>query len=205
VPTTALDLDPHLVLGIDPGTIVVGYGAVRAANTRAAHFSAPRVQLVEAGVLRAHRERPLAERLGLLLDLLDALVLELRPAVVVVERAFTAKNPLTALRLGEGRGLAIAVAARRGCRVVERTPAQCKRQITGSGAATKALVARAVESLLGRTLDGSPRDATDALALALTELQRMSQERAAPAGDSKAGEVRAAAAPARPTRTRRRA
>jgi crossover junction endodeoxyribonuclease RuvC len=177
---SALDLDPQLVLGIDPGTIVVGYGAVRAANTRAAHFAAPRVQLVEAGVLRARRGRPLAERLGLLLDLLDALVLELRPGVVVVERAFTAKNPLTALRLGEGRGLAIAVAARRGCRVVERTPAQCKRQITGSGAATKALVASAVESLLGRALDGSPRDATDALALALTELQRMSVEQTSP-------------------------
>jgi len=167
-----LDLDPDLVLGIDPGTIVVGYGAVRRSAARGGRLRSLRAELVETGVLRASRGRPLPERLGLLLGLVDELVLELRPGTVVVERAFTDKNPLTALRLGEGRGLAIAVAARRGCRVVERTPAEAKRLVAGSGSASKSLVSSAVGSLLGRSLAGSPLDATDALALALSELSR---------------------------------
>lgn len=168
-----LELDPEVVLGIDPGTVVVGYGAVRGpAPGQVVRLGGPRAFLVEAGVLRAKRSRPLAERLGRLVADLEELVLDLRPGVVVVERAFTAKNPLTALRLGEGRGLALAIAARHGCRVVERTPAETKRLVAGTGSASKSLVAGAVSSLLGVGLDGSPLDATDALALALSELHR---------------------------------
>jgi len=168
---TPLELDPDLVLGIDPGTIVVGYGAVRSLDGRA-RLAGPRAALVEAGVVRAKRSRPLAERLGRIVAELDDLVRDLRPGTVVVERAFTGRNPLTALRLGEGRGLALAIAARHGCQVVERTPAETKRLVAGTGAATKELVAGAVAGLLGVPLEGSPLDATDALALALSELFR---------------------------------
>lgn len=166
-----LELDPDLVLGIDPGTIVVGYGAVRRLDGRA-RLAGPRAELVEAGVVRARRSRSLHERLGRILTDLEEIVAELRPGTVVVERAFTGRNPLTALRLGEGRGLALAVAARHGCEVVERTPAETKRLVAGTGAASKELVAGAVAGLLGVPLEGTPLDATDALALALSELFR---------------------------------
>ncbi|MEZ5979562.1 MAG: crossover junction endodeoxyribonuclease RuvC [Planctomycetota bacterium] len=166
-----LEEDRGIVLGIDPGTIVVGYGAVRRSSS-ASGRSLLRAEYVEAGVLRARRSRPLAERLGVIAEHLEQLLDEVRPTVVVVERAFAGRNPATALRLGEGRGLALAIAARRGCRVVERTPAEAKRLVAGSGAATKSAVAAAVSSLLRLPMDGVALDATDALALALSEVHR---------------------------------
>ncbi|QDU84081.1 Crossover junction endodeoxyribonuclease RuvC [Planctomycetes bacterium Pla163] len=191
-----LELDPDVVLGIDPGTIVVGYGAIRGEHGRSL-----RATLLEAGVVRAKQSRPLAERLGLILTNLEALIVELRPATVVVERAFTGRNPLTAIRLGEGRGLALASAARHGCRVVERTPAETKRLVAGTGSASKVLVAGAVASLLGLRLDDSPLDATDALALALSELHRPDIDPIARASE-RAARSRVGAVPAAP-RTRR--
>ncbi len=151
------------VLGIDPGTRVLGYGLV----CGSAH--APR--LVEAGVLRTRAQLDLAARLHHLLTGLEELIAELRPDVVVVERAFAGRNVQSALRLGECRGLALALAARAGARVEELSPAQAKRSLVGSGAATKGEVARMVGARLGIDTAAGGLDATDALALALAWLQ----------------------------------
>jgi crossover junction endodeoxyribonuclease RuvC len=152
-----------VVLGIDPGTRVLGYGAV------AGSAHAPR--LVEAGVVRARANASLADRLSCLLAGIELLVAELRPEVVVVERAFAGRNIQSALRLGESRGLALAVAARAGARVAELSPAQAKRALVGHGAASKAEVARMVGARLDLKDAADALDATDALALALAWLQ----------------------------------
>jgi Holliday junction resolvasome RuvABC endonuclease subunit len=123
------------VLGLDPGTRVLGYGCI--------DWPSAGPRLVEAGTLSASASHALPRRLGRLLAELEGLLADLRPDLVVVERAFAGKNIRSALSLGEGRGLALAVAARAGAEVVELTPAE-----------------------------GAPTDATDALALALAFVER---------------------------------
>ena len=153
-----------VVLGIDPGTRVVGYGAV------ALRADGPR--LLSAGVVRLPAKMPVAERLAAIHARFEELMRTLRPAVVVVERAFAAKNIASALRIGEGRGLALACAAAAKAEVVELAPRAAKKRVAGSGDASKEQVAAMVKRALGRDDLDLPLDATDALALALAHATR---------------------------------
>jgi crossover junction endodeoxyribonuclease RuvC len=147
------------LLGIDPGTRVIGFGAVRLGP------DGPR--LVGAGVIRTSARADAATRLGELGEGIERVLAELRPEVVVVERAFAARNVASALRLGEGRGVVLCAAARAGARVVELAPASAKKALVGNGMAHKSQVAAMVARLLGLAAAPEPLDATDALALAL--------------------------------------
>lgn len=155
---------PLVVLGIDPGSRVVGYGAIVDAAR------GPR--LYAAGVLRAPARGEVPERLAWIRRELDELIAKLVPGVVVVEQAFASKNQQSALRIGEGRGVILACAAGSGAAVVQLTPAVAKKAIVGHGAADKSQVARIVAQMLGIAPLELPLDATDALALALAHLQR---------------------------------
>ena len=163
-----------VVLGIDPGTRVLGYGAVRGPWREPI--------LVEAGVVRVDARRSLAERLERIAREVEALLADLCPTIVVVERAFAGRNVQSALRLGECRGVVLAAAARSGAIVAELSPAQAKRALAGHGAAGKGAVADLVLARLavvrgapqrGAPVPGTlapgapPADATDALALAM--------------------------------------
>jgi crossover junction endodeoxyribonuclease RuvC len=150
-----------VVLGIDPGTRVVGYGAV------ALRADGPR--LLSAGVVRLPAKMPVAERLAAIHARFEELMRTLRPAVVVVERAFAAKNIASALRIG---GLALACAAAAKAEVVELAPRAAKKRVAGSGDASKEQVAAMVKRALGRDDLDLPLDATDALALALAHATR---------------------------------
>lgn len=153
-----------MILGIDPGTLVVGYGAVRLTS------SGP--VFITAGVLRPRRSAPVPERLGEIGAGLDELLVDLAPSVVVVEEAFVARNVQSALRLGEGRGVALACATRYGAQVAQLPPAVAKKALVGNGAAPKEQVAGMVVRLLGLNGAKVPLDATDALALALAHVLR---------------------------------
>ncbi|MEM1451743.1 MAG: crossover junction endodeoxyribonuclease RuvC [Planctomycetota bacterium] len=153
-----------IVLGIDPGTRIVGYGAV------VHHEQGPR--LLAAGVLRAGTSKDVPTRLGVLRRDIDLLLARLKPRVVVVEHAFTAANMQSALRVGEGRGVALSCAAVRGAEVVQYQASQAKKSLVGDGGASKARVARMVATELGMDEVPRPLDATDALALALTYVHR---------------------------------
>ena len=157
---------PEVVLGIDPGTQVVGYGAVARRGSQCA--------LLAAGVLRAPTRASIATRLGALRQSLDELLGKLAPDVVVVEKAFAHQNIASALRIGEGRGVALSSAAAFGARVQEFTPAEVKKSLTGNGGADKGIVARCVALELGdeASLRDLQHDATDGLALALTWIRR---------------------------------
>ena len=149
-----------IVLGVDPGTHVMGYGALVLAP------DGPR--LLTAGVLRARTRDAPHLRLGQLAAALEDVLDQARPTTVVIENAFSNRNPRTAIRLGEARGVVIAAAFRRGAPIVEVSPADAKKRITGNGRASKVQVAAMVPRLLG--LDAAlelAEDATDALALAL--------------------------------------
>lgn len=148
-----------MILGIDPGTLVVGFGAL---STRSRS-----VGFLSAGVVRADRRASVPERLATIQRRLIEILEEIRPDLVVVERAFAAKNVQSALRIGEGRGVALACAAAFGAQIVEMTPASAKKSVVGHGAAGKGQVARMVAVALGLREPPEPLDATDALALAL--------------------------------------
>lgn len=155
---------PLVILGIDPGTRVVGYGAIVAA--------ARGPKLYACGVLRAGRDDDVPQRLALIQRELQALMIKLAPDVVVVELAFAARNLQSALRIGEGRGVVLACAAASGARIEQFAPAVAKKALVGNGGADKTQVAFMVGRLLGLEKPPEPLDATDALALALAHLQR---------------------------------
>lgn len=153
------DFPLPIVLGIDPGTRVMGYGAVVAGGRE------PR--LLAAGTLEPPGRAAVPVRLGFLRRELDELIARLRPSVVVVEQAFSAVNAQSALRIGEGRGVVLACASVAGAEVVQYPPATAKKALVGNGAASKEQVAAMVAHVLGALEPPLPLDATDALGLAL--------------------------------------
>jgi len=153
-----------IVLGIDPGTRHLGWGALLLAPEK------PR--FVACGVLDLPPRKSVHERLGFLLGELETMLARLRPSCVGIEGAFAARNPRSALRLGEARGLVMGAVARRGIHIEEIAPAAAKKALVGHGAASKEQLAAMMESLLGIDASQLKNDATDALALAWSVAQR---------------------------------
>jgi crossover junction endodeoxyribonuclease RuvC len=166
------------VLGIDPGLSRCGYGAVA---RNGAHFS-----VIAYGVLRTDPKSPLPSRLAALEAELEALVAEIRPGAVAVERVLFQVNARTAISVGQASGLALAVAARAGVAVVQYSPNEVKLAVTGDGAADKIAVQTMVTRLLDLPRAPKPPDAADALALALCHSWRARVEHAVPATDPSA-------------------
>ena len=150
------------MLGIDPGLSRCGYGAVRATT------EGPRAQAI--GVIRTSPTDPLPIRLAELQLELRALMAELRPDVVAVERVFFQNNVRTAMSVGQASGLAMAEAVAAGCDVTQYSPNEVKLAVTGDGAADKIQVQTMVQRLLGLATPPKPADAADAAALALCHL-----------------------------------
>ena len=175
------------VLGIDPGTHVLGWGvvALRGADLR----------MIDFGVVRGGGGE-LPARLLRIHDGLAEVLRRARPDVIAVERVFVAKDPRATITLGEGRGVALLAAARAvqavggpfrarlggrvggrsplPQRIVEITPAEVKKAVAGNGAATKAQVQRMVQLQLGMANPPHPSDAADALAIAICAALRRS-------------------------------
>lgn len=164
LPAVPIDCPWDIVLGIDPGTRVCGYGAIVDAR------DGPR--LLAAGDIRPRGGKDAPKRLASLREEIDRLLQRLRPTTVVVEGAFAAVNVRSALRIGEGRGVVLACAAGFGARVEEYAPAVARRTLVGNGNASKEQTAAIVATLLGLDAPPRPLDVTDALALALAFVQR---------------------------------
>jgi crossover junction endodeoxyribonuclease RuvC len=148
-----------IVLGVDPGSLRTGYGAVETDGRR--H------RLVEMGTLAASAREALPRKLLKIHDGILALIGRLRPDALAVEDVFHAANTRTALVLGHVRGVVLLAGAERGLPVHEYPPAAVKQQITGFGRAEKSQVAFMVARILDLGRDARPGDATDALAVAL--------------------------------------
>ncbi len=151
------------VLGIDPGVTRCGYGCVE-------RGPGVQVRATAAGVLTTLASAPLPERLASLHAELGALLADLQPEVVVVERVLFSANARTAMATGQASGLALALASRAGCAVFTYSPNEVKLAVAGHGGADKKQVQRMVATLLGLASAPKPADAADALALALTHL-----------------------------------
>ncbi|HSG08967.1 MAG TPA: crossover junction endodeoxyribonuclease RuvC [Longimicrobiales bacterium] len=152
--------DQVLVLGIDPGTAVTGYGVVARRGDGA-------VSLVECGVIRTSAGRPLAERIKEIYLGIDVLLDRHRPFAVSVEDVFQGKNVHSALTLGHARGAILLAAALRELIIAEYAPREIKKAVVGTGNATKEQVAFMVKHQLRLKEAPTPADASDGVAAAL--------------------------------------
>ncbi len=146
-----------IILGIDPGSRCTGLGLVR--------FEGVHIRHVASEVIRT-KAGSLAARLAEIHTRLAARLVEWHPDRVAIESVFTARNPRSALQLGQARGAALAVCGLAGLDAAEYTPAQVKVAVTGTGAAPKSQVQAMIQRLLALEA-APPSDAADALAVAI--------------------------------------
>jgi crossover junction endodeoxyribonuclease RuvC len=156
----ALTNDAVVVLGIDPGTAVTGYGVITRTHTGA-------VTLRECGVIKTSAERPLIERIRDLYDATAALIERHAPVAVSVEDVFQGKNAQSALKLGHARGAILLAAAHASVAVAEYAPREIKKAVVGHGGATKDQVGFMVQQQLRLKSAPAPADAADGVAAAL--------------------------------------
>jgi len=153
-----------LVLGIDPGSLITGYGLVKKGG-HGSHIS------LSHGQIHLKASAPLHSRLLTLSEELEKVIDAYAPDVLSIESVFFAKNARSSLVLGHARAVPLLLAASHGMEVFEYAPRQIKSAVTGFGAATKAQVQKMASSLLH--IDEMPgSDASDALAVALCHLYR---------------------------------
>lgn len=149
-----------IVLGVDPGTQLTGYGVIRADGP-----SNP--SLVECGVIRTQARDPLPSRLREIYDGIAELLHRHKPEVLSIEDVFYARNVRTTVTLGHARGVIILAGEQQGVRVHEMAPAAIKKAVVGAGAATKEQVQFMVTRLLRLKSVPKPADAADGVAAAL--------------------------------------
>jgi crossover junction endodeoxyribonuclease RuvC len=151
-----------IVLGIDPGTLHLGWGLARREGNRLVHL--------EHGVIDTNAKGPFAGRLVEIAEVLEEVTRRHSPDAASVESLFFAKDPQAAAKLGHARGVVLLTLARANVPIFEYPPARVKLTVAGSGQADKRQVGMMVRAVLG--LPELPRaDASDALALAITHLR----------------------------------
>ncbi len=153
-----------VVLGVDPGSRITGYGVV-------CHSGGSFAALV-SGVIRLNSRSTHAERIGQIYRELEGIIADFRPARLALETAFLSQNVQSALKLGQVRGAVIALAMNSELVLHEYAPREVKLAVTGKGAASKEQVAFMVARLLALTPVPEPFDVTDALGIALCDLLR---------------------------------
>lgn len=156
-----------LVLGIDPGIAITGYGLIQTDQKQNYHC-------VDYGVVRTKAGLEDAERLKILFEGLTILVQKHKPDYSAVEKLFFQKNVRTAISVGQARGVALLTLAQAGLPVSEYTPNEIKQTVCGYGNATKIQVQRMVQNLLQLGSLPKPDDAADALAVAICHINHQS-------------------------------
>jgi len=148
-----------IILGIDPGTIVMGYGLITVKGSE--------VNLLELGVLKPGKVKDGYKKLQLIFNTVSGLITKYQPTDFAIEAPFFGKNVQSMLKLGRAQGVAIAAAMRHGLEVTEYSPKKVKQSITGNGNADKEQVMKMLQTLLSFKESPKHYDATDALAVAL--------------------------------------
>ncbi|MBS6328496.1 MAG: crossover junction endodeoxyribonuclease RuvC [Prevotella bivia] len=149
-----------IILGIDPGTNVMGYGLL--------HIVGNKAELIVMGVIDMRKEKDVYLRLGKIFDRVTGIIDEYLPDELAIEAPFFGKNVQSMLKLGRAQGVAIAAAIHHDVPIREYAPLKIKMAITGNGAASKEQVAKMLQKLLHLRDDQMPHfmDATDAIAAA---------------------------------------
>ena len=153
------------VLGIDPGTRIMGYGVIEGKDNE--------IALVDYGALVSPERSPIGERLSYLYNELLEIIQRYRPDAVAVEQPFFAKNARSALAIGRAQAVALLAAANRGIPTHEYTPTQIKQSVANYGASSKEQIQEMVRLQLGLAEVPQPNDAADALAVAICHLSEI--------------------------------
>jgi len=160
---TSREPSPMIILGIDPGTITMGYGVIEAGEDE--------ITLVDCSALNSPARSPIGERLSYLYHRLLEVISRYQPDAVAIEQPFMGKNVKAALAIGRAQAIAILAAADRGIPTYEYTPTQVKQRVTNYGASSKEQVQEMVRLQLGLSQVPEPSDAADALAVAICHLR----------------------------------
>jgi len=148
-----------IILGIDPGTATMGWGALKKSKRE--------LELIDYGVIITSPKQTTGERLLKLYKEISALIKRLKPDILVVEKLFFFKNLKTALPVSEARGVILLAIAEQKIKVIELTPLQIKMGVCGYGRADKQQVQKMIKEILGLEKIPKPDDAADAIAAAL--------------------------------------
>jgi crossover junction endodeoxyribonuclease RuvC len=151
-----------LVLGVDPGTAITGYGLV--------HERDDGLSLVECGVVTTPSSQPLPERLQTIYRGLSDVIRKCKPEEAAVEELFFSRNVRTALSVGHARGVALLALADAGLPIYEYKPLEIKQAVAGYGGADKQQVQEMVRMLLNLERVPQPDDAADAAAVAVCHI-----------------------------------
>jgi len=148
------------IIGIDPGTGILGFGVVDYKNGK--------VSMVTGGVIKTPAHTPLDERLEEIYDGLTDIIAETKPSVMSIEKLFFSRNVTTAMSVSHARGVAMLAGRKARLEIAEYTPMQIKQTLTGYGKADKKQMQEMVRLQLNLTEIPKPDDAADALATAIT-------------------------------------
>jgi crossover junction endodeoxyribonuclease RuvC len=149
----------RIILGVDPGTLVTGYGVIEVRNGK---FS-----LIDSGLAKNRPEHEMARRLKTIFDCISSVIQTHRPDEFAIETAFYGKNIQSTLKLGHARGVCLLAAANRDIPTSEYAPREVKRSVAGNGAASKQQVRYMVRSILNLSEAPKILDVTDAIAVAI--------------------------------------
>lgn len=166
-----------MILGIDPGTLVMGYGLISVSKSN--------VSLIEMGVLQLSKYEDHSQRLKLIFKKMESLIVLHKPTSVAIEAPFFGKNVQSMLKLGRAQGVAIAAAMMGGLNAIEYSPRKIKQSVTGRGNATKEQVWKMLQHTLNIVDDVKFMDATDAVAVALCHHYQAKHELLVPPTDKK--------------------
>lgn len=148
-----------VIMGIDPGFAITGYGVVK--------YEGNKFSVLDYGAVTTEASMKLSQRLLVLYEGLEELIGKYRPDAISIEELFFNKNIKTALTVGHGRGVAVLAAAKSGVDIFEYTPLQVKQSVVGYGRAEKAQIQQMVKAILNLSAIPKPDDVADALAVAI--------------------------------------
>ena len=153
------------ILGVDPGTVTMGYGVIESVDDE--------IALVDCGALNSPARSPIGERLSYLYGRLLRIISRYQPDAVAIEQPFVAKNVKSALAVGRAQAVAILAAANKQIAIYEYTPAEIKQRVANYGASSKEQIQQMVRLQLGLSQVPQSEDAADALAAAICHVREM--------------------------------
>lgn len=154
-----------IILGIDPGTNITGYGIIK--------YEKNTFRKIASGIIRLPSAKPIPSRLKIIYEELNKLIRKYKPDEFAIETAFYGKNVQSAMKIGYARGVSILAAVHNEIPTSEYSPREVKKSVVGKGAASKEQVSYMIKSLLALKKDGIKSDETDALAIALCHAFKM--------------------------------
>lgn len=153
-----------IILGIDPGYAIVGWGVIEKLNNG-------KCVVIDYGAITTDKDMPFPDRLLVIKQGMESIIHKFKPEVLAIEELFFNTNTTTAIKVAQARGVVVVTSHELGCKIYEYTPLQIKQGLTGFGRAEKAQIQYMTKIMLNLKSVPKPDDTADALAVALTHAQ----------------------------------